>query len=213
MMNKHVRLICIGAMVLIGVLNSGVLANPIFTEDFESGLLLWTGKSGGPHHGLITTDPHNSGNKVLTFTATASGGDIFTTAAFNLVAGQQYSVSFDYLGLPKGIAGGSGGFAGLAQGYPGTHRWYYGTNTTSGAAPILVDDEQWHSYTYDFVASAQTGNSIHLMFEDFRYSSASIAGDAFFDNVRIATVPVPGAMLLGTIGISLAGYLRRRKAL
>ncbi len=212
-MNKHVRRICIAAVVLVGVLNSGVLAGPIFSENFESDLSLWTGKYDGAHHGLITADPLVSGNKVLTFTATASGGDIFTIASFDLVAGQQYSVSFDYLGLPSDIPGGSGGFAGLAQGYPGTHLWYYGTNTTSGAAPILVDDRQWHSYTYDFMASAQTGSSVHLMFEDFRYSSASLPGDAFFDNVRIATVPVPGAMLLGTIGVSLAGYLRRRKAL
>lgn len=212
-MNKQVTRICIGAVVLIGILNSGVFASPIFTENFEGNLSLWTGKSGGAHHGLITTDPLNSGNNVLTFTATNSGGDIFTTAAFNLVAGQQYSVSFDYLGLPGQIPGGSGGFAGLAQDYPGTHLWYYGTNTTSGASPILVDDGQWHSYTYDFIASPQTGNSIHLMFEDYRYPGTNVAGDAFFDNVQISTVPVPGAMALGTIGISLAGYLRRRKGL
>ncbi len=210
-MNEHARRICISTVVLIGMLSCGANAGPIFIDDFESDLSLWTGKYAGAHHGVLTSDPWDTTNSVLTFSATASGGDIFTIGAFGLTPGQQYTVSFDYLGAPGQIPGGSGGFAGLAQGYPGTHLWYYGTNATSGASPILIDDGYWHTYTYDFVASAQTGSAVHLMFEDFRYSSASVPGDAFFDNVSISTVPVPGAMLLGSLGLSLTGYLRRRR--
>jgi hypothetical protein len=197
-------------IVLVGLFSAG--ANPVFVEDFENDLSLWTGKNGSAHHGVIVADPVNTGNNALSFTAMNSAGDIVTIAAFNLVAGQAYSVCFDYLGIPNQIASGSGGFAGLYQGYPGTHLWYYSTNTTSGAAPILVDDGQWHTYTYNFTAPTTVGSSIHLMFEDFRHSSASVAGDAFFDNVRITTVPVPGAMLLRSIGLGLTSYLRRRRA-
>ncbi len=210
-MTMTVKRTCLSMIVLVSLSSVGAFANPVFVDDFEGDLSLWTGKSGGVHHGVIVADPLNAGNNVLSFTALNSAGDIFTVAAFDLVAGQAYTVSFDYLGLPNQIPGGSGGFAGLSQGYPGTHMWYYGTNTTSGAAPILVDDGQWHTYTYGFTAPTTIGSSIHLMFEDFRYSSASVAGDAFFDNVQITTVPVPGAMLLGCLGLGLTGYLRRRR--
>lgn len=212
-MSMTVKRTFLSTIVLMAVLSAGASANPVFVDDFEGDLSLWTGKDGGAHHGIIVADPLNAGNDVLSFTAMNSAGDIFTVAGFDLVAGQAYTVSFDYLGLPNQIPGGSGGFAGLSQGYPGSHFWYYGTNTTSGAAPILVDDGQWHTYTYEFTAPTKVGSSIHLMFEDFRYSSASIAGDAFFDNVQITTVPAPGAVLLGSVGLGLTGYLRRRKAL
>lgn len=211
-MTKNIAKIWFSLIVLVGFLGAGAVANPLFIEDFESDLSLWTGKNNGVHNGVIVADPLNAGNHVLSFSATASGGDIFTIAAFDLVAGQQYTVSFDYLGLPSQIPGGAGGFAGLSQAYPGTHLWYYGTNSTSGAAPILVDDGQWHTYTYDFIAPSSIGGSIHLMFEDYGYSAASVAGDALFDNVQISTIPVPGALLLGSIGLGLTGHLRRRRA-
>ncbi|MDY0357637.1 MAG: hypothetical protein RBR19_17275 [Sedimentisphaerales bacterium] len=211
-MTLNIAKVWFSLAVLVGFLGVGALANPLFIEDFESDLSQWTGKNNGAHHGVIVADPLNAGNNVLSFSATASGGDIFTIAAFDLVAGQQYTISFDYLGLPSQIAGGAGGFAGLSQAYPGTHLWYYGTNSTSGAAPILVDDGQWHTYTYDFIAPSSIGSSIHLMFEDFSYSAASVAGDALFDNVQISTIPVPGALLLGSIGLGLTGHLRRRRA-
>ncbi len=212
-MSHRVKRTSIGMLVLVGFFSAGAVANPVFIEDFETDLSQWTGKNGGAHNGIIVADPLNAGNNVLSFSATASSGDIFTIAAFDLVAGQSYTISFDYLGMPSQIPGDSGGFAGLSQAYPGTHLWYYGTSATSGAAPVLIDDGQWHTYTYEFTAPTSIGSSIHLMFEDFSYyGGASVAGDAFFDNIQITTVPVPGALLLGSIGLGLTGYFRRRNA-
>ncbi len=37
--------------------------------------------------------------------------------------------------------------------------------------------------------------------------------NAFFDDVRLAAIPAPGAVLLGSLGAGLVGWLRRRRAL
>ena|GEM_PF-601067 len=214
-MVRSFKCIIVAAVVLVSLFGSGALAGPIFYDNFESGLSAWIGKSGGAHNGAIVPDPLGGAGNALTFTAVNSGGDIFTTGqAFSLTSGRLYRVSFDFLGLRGQVPGGSGGFAGLSQGYPGTHMWYYGTNTTSGAAPILLDDGQWHSYAYEFIAPAPVvGNTVRLMFEDFGYYGYGIPGDAFVDNVVFQVVPAPGAVLLAGLGSAVVGWLRRRRAL
>jgi hypothetical protein len=204
--------ILISAAILVGMSCSGALADLWFSEDFESDLSAWTGKSGAAHNGVIVADPLNSDNRVLTFTAVNSHGDIFTLDSFSLIPGQKYTVSFDFLGLVTQASGGSGGFAGLSEGLPGSHMWYYGTNTTSGAAPVLVDDRQWHHYEYEFTSPVKDFDAFHLMFEDFwSGSSGGIAGDAYFDNITLRVVPLPGAALLGALGLGLAGWRLRRR--
>jgi hypothetical protein len=204
--------ILISAAILVGTLCQGAVADLYFYEDFESDLSAWTGKSGGVHHGVITTDPLNGGNQVLTFTEPSGFGDLFTQDAFDLPPGSTYRLSFDYLGLVNQEPGGSGGFAGLSAGLPGEHLWYYGTNTTSGAASVLVDDGHWHHYAYDFTAPTAVGNSVHLMFEDFYSGLGGAAGDAYFDNIAFQ-IPLPGAILLGILGLGTAGWrLRCRTA-
>ena len=208
---------CILAIVAVQVFATAAQAD-LFFDDFESDLSAWVGKSGTPgsHHGSIVTDPLDGSNQVLTFTQTNLGGDIFATAVgFDLAPGRQYTVSFRYLGDPTqgGTAGDLGGYAGLSAGFPGTHIWYYGTNTVSGAAPVLIDDGRWRSYSYSFTTPLGIGNPIHLMFEDFwasGYNLEDVAGDVYFDDVRF--VPVPGAVLLGVLGLSAAGVRLRRRA-
>jgi hypothetical protein len=192
--------ILIAAAMLLGTFCSAACANLYFAEDFESDLSAWTGKDGGAHHGTIVEDPLNPGNHALTFTERNSYGDIFTVATLAFGSGMDVTISFDYLGLVSETLD-DGGFAGLSAGLPSEHMWYYGTNTTSHAAPVLVDDGQWHHYEYELTAPSAIGSGFHLMFEDYM----GTGGDAFFDNIRVHA-PLPGAVLLGAIGMGIAGW-------
>lgn len=217
MREKTVSTKYISALAAVLILGATASAD-LFYDGFEGDLSAWVGKTGDPssHHGEIAVDPHDTTNHALRFTETNLGGDIFTTAAgFALTPGREYAVSFRYLGDPTqgGTAGDLGGYAGLSGGFAGSHLWYYGTGSVSGASPVLVDDGQWHSYSYTFTAPLSIGNPIHLMFEDFYapgYGLADVACDAYFDDIRF--VPVPGAVLLGMLGLSVTGARLRKRA-
>ena len=84
-----------------------------------------------------------------------------------------------------------------------------GTSAANGAADVLVDDRAWDTYSYTFTAPSSVGSSVHLMFEDFA-GSGGVAGDAYFDNIN--PNPVPGAVLLGLLGLSVAGIKLRKFA-
>ena len=51
-----------------------IASTPLFSEDFESDLALWA----NPGHGVLVQDPLDSGNQVVSFSATAAGGDMYT---------------------------------------------------------------------------------------------------------------------------------------
>ena len=166
-MNKYIL-----SLVVVFFITVAVQAD-LFYEDFESKLSKWVGKDSGAYYGQIVGDPLGGANHVLTFTQTNWGGDIFATSSgFDLTPGQQYTISFRYLGDPTqgGTPGNLGGFAGLSSDlHPiglADHPWYYGTYPWWGNDE-LVDDRAWHSYSYTFTAPLSIGNHIHLMFEDF----------------------------------------------
>ena len=179
-------------------------AQESFFDDFETGLSQWTGKWGGPHTGTIVDDPIRPGNKVLSFTATNSGGDIFGTDV-TVLPGDTHILSFEYLGLPGmgGVPDNLGGTIGIAEDTPERHRWLAGTSTLPGSCiedDPLVDDGQWRSYSivFDVFVSAPgqchffttvppSNDTIRLMVEDY----LDIAGDVFFDNVRLERMAAP----------------------
>ena len=214
-MTNYLRIALIG--VCLGAWGAEGRA-ALFTDDFEGDLSAWTGQGGGAHSGLIVVDPLNAGNNVLSFTALGSAGDIFTAQQLNLNPGATYQISFDYLGLPTvgSVAGNLGGFAGISEGLAGRHMWYYGTTANSGATDTLVDDGQWASYVFQFIAPVNftfgggSGNAIRLMFEDFT-GSGGVAGDVYFDNVELsAAVPEPTSALLLGAGLLVLAVRRRR---
>ena len=188
------------------------LPHVMFYDDFGGNLSAWTGKLalGGSHSGAIVDDPLHPGNKVLSFTATSQGGDVFSTTELHLEQGMEYVFSLDYLG--KEISGVSppdnfGGFAGLsdviddpglAMNDPAQDRtWIFGT---SANVPYLraqmIDDGEWHHYSYAFTWDRDEigarDDILHIMLEDF--NEFRIAGDVFFDNIKLELVRDPAAL-------------------
>ena len=122
----------------------------LFSDDFEGPQ--WVGKGGGAHNGVVVDDPLREQNRVLTFTALNSGGDIFGSEV-TVTPGQIYVLSFEYLGRPGfgGVPEDLGGFIGFADDTPGFHRWLAGTSACCGGEDdLLIDDDQWRTYTIEF---------------------------------------------------------------
>lgn len=211
----------LGAIALAaGAFSSATVhAMPVsaFAEDFEGDLSNWIDRNPSNPESIIVADPLNSGNNVLSFARLGSGGSIFT-ADFMTTTGD-FTVSFDYLGLPGqgGNTGDLGGYFGISQALPGSHYWVAGT----GSFPFeinLIDDGSWHTYNLTF--SSPIGQTVRLMFEDWD-GSGGVAGDVFFDNVQFNdaslppaplpnSVPAPGALVL--IGFGLIALAARRRA-
>ncbi len=202
------------AAITLAAITSVSSADILFSDNFENGLNQWTGKNNGPHGGTLVIDPFDNTNTVLSFNRTTYAGDIFTADALTLDPNETYRLSFDYLGLAQEatVQGDTGGYVGFAVDMPGRHSWKWATGTVSGASDVLVDNNQWNSYQFDFTAAdLGIGNSLRLMLEDFSGSRGTF-GDAYFDNIVIgsAVVPAPGAAALLGLGGLIA--TRRRRA-
>lgn len=121
--------------------------------------------------------------------STRNAGRITTLAVFNVVAGEAYSLAFDYGKNGSGAETLSFGFGG----------W---TSSLALAAGPLAG---FSSVVYNFTASV-TGQT-SLFFEN----SGGDNKGALLDNVSLSAVPLPagGLMLIG--GLAALAALRRRK--
>ena len=208
------RLILATALV-VAIPNFGS-ADPLFTENFETGLLAWTGKLDGAHSGEIVVDPLLLGNHVLHFKGLNSAGDIFTKSTFDAPGGP-YTLEFDYLGMGAN----SGGFIAWTlnlnpvydHGFD--HYWLGGMAPYAGLLAILPSDNLWHHVVIDFpgmIEGADPQSPFHLALEDFVGSDA-IAGNAYFDNIVLGpAVPEPSALLMLGAGLTAAAFARRRRS-
>lgn len=121
--------------------------------------------------------------------STRNAGRITTLAVFNVVAGEAYSLAFDYGKNGSGAETLSFGFGG----------W---TDSLALAAGAMAG---FSSVVYNFTASV-TGQT-SLFFEN----SGGDNQGALLDNVSLSAVPLPagGLMLIG--GLAALAALRRRK--
>ncbi len=166
----------------------------LFEDDFESGLDQWTGGDWDPidpahvpgeHDGVIASDPLEN-DHALSFVDIVRGIDILTREGVTSPTGH-YRLSFDYLGLVglDSVPDDVGGFVGHTNGLPGDQRiWTAGTPAYFHDIPVhLPDTWAWEPIAYEFAFE----EPVHLMFEDF-FGSGGVAGDAYFDNVRLEAV-------------------------
>ena len=182
---------CRNGMMMFGLFlfTFNVRAATIFFDDFESDLSNWSSNLSG----VIVSDPIESGN-ALSFSRLWAGGDIISVSMNN--PNGKYILSFDYLGSCG--TSDCGGYIGFEPG----DVWLAGTGTYPKSYD-LDDTGQWVHYSFTFTAST----SIALQVEDYS-GSGGVAGDIYFDNIKVETVPVPAALwlfssgLLGVIGIA-----------
>jgi hypothetical protein len=190
------------ASITIAAVSTVSLGDIVLSDDFESGLALWTGKNGGAHYGVVVSDPFDSLNSVLSFNGKRSGGDMFSIDSVSLAPEQSYQISFDYLGLAQERSrdNDTGGYVGFSVGTPSRHSWQWATGTVSGASDVLIDDGKWHSYNFEFTsADLGIGSEVRLMLEDFS-GSGGVSGDAYFDNFSVSQVPAPATAALLALG-------------
>ena len=193
-----------------------------FAENFEASLSGWVQRDASNPDGEIVVDPLNANNHSLAFTRTMGSGSIFTSDQITSATGK-YTFSFDYLGLPRAgsVADDLGGYLGVSEGFHGSSQtWLAGTGSY-GTPIALIDDGQWHSYSITF--DSPIGQPVRMMLEDWD-GSYGVAGDAYFDNLRLNdadvaaasfanAVPEPGSLaLLGVAALAAGLASRRRRA-
>lgn len=174
--------------------------NLLFFEDFESDLSRWTNKQGESNSGIIVEDPLED-DRALSFTKLNAGGDIFSLDKFESPSGK-YRLTFDYLGIenPGSLKDDLGGFAGYTYttvpddigNTPG--RWLAGTQENYPENPDVVDSPlaihlldtgSWGKASIEF----DENQPIHVVLEDYSLSGG-VAGDVFFDNIRLEALPL-----------------------
>ena len=198
---------------ILGILGSPASQAITFQADFEGDLSAWTGGGvqGLPHSGVIVSDPFDSSNRVLTFSTTTWGGDIFTAESFGHADGASFRLSWDYLGL----CGHSdcGGLVGVWDDVTVApdHDWLAGshTNYPNGIELFTPDTGNWSRFSIDFVVPEN--QAVFLMLEDFVYAVSSAPNDVYFDNIELNIIPEPTTVLL--LGLGLVGLSMKRRAL
>ena len=146
-------------------------ANPLFTEDFESGSMGWHGKGTNerPETAIIMEDPDGNHGFVMAMTDCVGGGDAFGRETFECSTENKCLVSY-YI---KGRA-----WQGFAEGYPGNHIWTAAPDENYPGVHLQTvhDTGNWHHVEYVFPVNE--GNfvhgddstpigDVHMMFEGF----------------------------------------------
>ncbi len=173
-----------------------------FSDNFDTtGLGQWTGT---PNTSAVLVDDGGAHGWVIAFAETRSGGDAYTSG-FTIPDVANLRISFDYKG--------DGGFLGF-RGTASNNHWLAGSQSGySSALPytVLSANGDWHHYDIA-IPTSEFGRTI--MLEDYAVTSgAERPRDAYFDNIRVYSIPEPStyALILGACTLGLVGWRRFRK--
>jgi chitinase len=207
----------VASLTLAGAAQAAVVN--MFSDNFEGGLSQWEDSRLLNPHAKIVNDPIRPGNKVLTFDVPYFAGSIFSNDFVSTTG--TFTLSWDYLGKPRRFStpGNLGGYIGVSSPDKSMQLWIGGTSTLAPTPIDMIDDGQWHSYSYTFSSPAWLGTPIRIMLEDW-IGSGLVTGDAFFDNVMLRdssrsannNVPEPGSLALVGLALIAGAAATRRRA-
>jgi hypothetical protein len=158
---------------------------PGWTTTFGAGIEIQDHVAGSPFDGLQHVELDSDYNS----------GMVQQVA---LTAGTLYDLSFAYSPRP-----------GVDAASNGIEVWFDGAlvDMVTGDGSNLIDT----SWTVMSYTVSPSGNLADL---EFRAVGISESFGGYIDDVRlVAAVPAPGAIVLGAVGMSLVGWLRRRRVL
>lgn len=206
-MNRLSLLVAAGMMAISA---TSAQAATVFSDTFATTPTTpnWTQNNSGQ---VVTV----AGVNALHFVNGGSGGDLFSSL---FAVPGKYTISIDYL---CGTAGGCGGYVGLIPGSTATvpatpgnggDAWLATDTQAAYGAPFLLVGNGTGFTTNAFTFTVTSPGSFGLKLEDF-VGSGGVAGDAYFRNLVVSSVPEPAtwAMMLMGFGMVGAGVRSRRK--